>query len=111
MARHLKVVLAGMVMGLSCWFVYVRGWPGAGVSQITGWIPGIGGSGKTAMVGVVGLRVGAVRLIEESGKRVVVVVVFRNEWVGGGGVSVTMVVVAAAGSGRMSLVWKTIYLS
>ena len=46
---------------------------------MTGWTPGTGGSGKTTTVGVSGLRMGAVRGMEESGKSVKVAVVLRKE--------------------------------
>ena len=76
------------------------GLPGEGVSQMVGWMPGMGGSGRRVMVGVAGSggEVGIRK--EESGKRVVAAAVLTKVWLGE----------VAVGRGRASLVWKRMYL-
>ena len=56
--------------------------PGGGVSQMLGGIPGIGGFGRTAIVGELGRGEEVGMAMEESGKRVVALLSFTKEWFG-----------------------------
>ena len=71
MARHLNVVFAGMEMGLVVLFLEMMGWPACGVVQMMGVMWGMAGSGKIAMVSVLGRGVEVGMEMAESGKMVV----------------------------------------